>query len=157
ITGLATAGIYAVGASGLVLTYTTTGIFNFAHGAIGMAAAFLYWQLRFDWGWPTPVALLVVIALAAPLFGFGLEVGLMRRIQGANEATKVVVTVGLLAALIGIVNWVWPAENVAQSPTSNFFQGQSFTVAGVVVTYHELIKVVVAVLVAVGLRLLLYR
>ena len=42
-------------ASGLVLTYTTTGIFNFAHGAAGMLAAFLYWQLRFDWGWPAPV------------------------------------------------------------------------------------------------------
>jgi hypothetical protein len=36
ITGLATAAILAVAASGLVLTYTTTGIFNFAHGAVGM-------------------------------------------------------------------------------------------------------------------------
>ena len=42
--GLCTAGIYAIAASGLVLTYTTTGVFNFAHGAIGMLGAFVYWQ-----------------------------------------------------------------------------------------------------------------
>ena len=57
IVGLTVASIYAIFASGLVLTYTTTGIFNFAHGAAGMLFAFVYWQLRFDWGWPAPVAL----------------------------------------------------------------------------------------------------
>ena len=60
VIGLTTAAIYAIAASGLVVTYTTSGIFNFAHGAFGMLAAFLFWQLHFDWGWPTPIALLVV-------------------------------------------------------------------------------------------------
>ena len=76
IIGLSTASIYAVGASGLVLTYTTTGIFNFAHGAIGMLGAFAYWQLRFDWGWPTPIALFVVLCVLMPLFGVLLEFGI---------------------------------------------------------------------------------
>jgi branched-chain amino acid transport system permease protein len=40
ILGLATASIFALAASGLVLTYTTTGVFNFAHGAVGMLGAF---------------------------------------------------------------------------------------------------------------------
>ena len=39
IFGLQAASIYAVAASGLVVTYTTSGMFNFAHGAIGMLAA----------------------------------------------------------------------------------------------------------------------
>ena len=69
IVGLSLAAIYAVIASGLVLTYTTTGIFNFAHGAAGMLAAFLYWQLRFEWNWPVPLALIVILGIAAPLFG----------------------------------------------------------------------------------------
>jgi branched-subunit amino acid ABC-type transport system permease component len=43
-TGLALAAIYAIASSGLVVTYTTSGIFNFAHGAFGMMAAFMYWQ-----------------------------------------------------------------------------------------------------------------
>ena len=61
VLGLVTAAIYAVAASGLVVTYTTSGIFNFAHGAFGMLAAFIYWQLRVEWGWPAPIALVVML------------------------------------------------------------------------------------------------
>ena len=49
IGGLVTAAIYAIAASGLVVTYTTSGVFNIAHGAVGMFGAFVFWQLR--WGW----------------------------------------------------------------------------------------------------------
>ncbi|HEY2427405.1 MAG TPA: branched-chain amino acid ABC transporter permease, partial [Acidimicrobiales bacterium] len=48
--------LYALTASGLVVTYTTSGIFNFAHGAIGMFMAFTYWQLAVCWGVPWPIA-----------------------------------------------------------------------------------------------------
>ena len=53
IVGLSLAAIYSIISSGLVLTYTTTGIFNFAHGAAGMLAAFTYWQLHVKQGLPT--------------------------------------------------------------------------------------------------------
>ena len=59
--GIAVGAVYAISAAGLVLTYTTTGVFNFAHGAVGMLAAYLYFQLRVESGWPTPVAMVVVI------------------------------------------------------------------------------------------------
>lgn len=49
--GLASAAIYAVAASGLVVTYTTSGIFNFAHGAVAMVSAFVYWQLSSEQAW----------------------------------------------------------------------------------------------------------
>ena len=71
VLGLCTAAIFALAASGLVLTYTTTGIFNFAHGAIGMLGAFAYWQLHVDWGWPVPIALAVVLLVLAPALGAG--------------------------------------------------------------------------------------
>ncbi len=54
ISGLTTAGIYAITASGLTLTYVTTGVFNFAHGAVGAFAAFAYWQMRFHWAGRRP-------------------------------------------------------------------------------------------------------
>ena len=38
ILGLVVGGVYVIAASGLVVTYTTSGIFNFAHGAIAMLA-----------------------------------------------------------------------------------------------------------------------
>src|SRR2546426_6153772 len=53
IIGLFTGAVYALAAAGLVLTYKTSGVFNFAHGAVGMFAAFLFFHLRAEWGWPT--------------------------------------------------------------------------------------------------------
>ena len=41
IAGLSVAAILAVAASGLVLTYTTTGVFNFAQWAMVLFAALL--------------------------------------------------------------------------------------------------------------------
>ncbi len=67
IGGLAAAGIYAITASGLTLTYTTTGIFNWAHGAIGMVCAFAYWQMSIGWGWPMLVSMFVCLFVLAPV------------------------------------------------------------------------------------------
>ena len=68
VVGLSTSAIYAIAASGLVVTYTTSGIFNFAHGAIGMMAAFTYWQVHVSWGVPTWPAFFLVVLVIAPLF-----------------------------------------------------------------------------------------
>ena len=89
IVGLSLAAIYAVIASGLVLTFTTTGIFNFAHGAAGMLAAFTYWQLRFEWGLPVPVCLVLILGVMAPLFGVLLEVVVMRGLRGTDRKSVV--------------------------------------------------------------------
>jgi len=155
VLGLCTASIFALAASGLVLTFTTTGIFNFAHGAIAMLGAFAYWQLHDDWGWPTPIALVVVLLVLAPLLGLAIERGIMRHLTDAPETVRIVVTISLLVALLGLGLWIWPAEEA--HPPSLLFEGDSFTVFDVGVTWHRASAVVVAVAVAVGLRLLLFR
>ena len=40
ISGLVVGSIFAIAALGLVVTYRTTGLFSFAHGATGMAVAY---------------------------------------------------------------------------------------------------------------------
>jgi hypothetical protein len=47
--GLFAGSVYALAAMGLVLTYKTSGIFNFAYGAIAMFCGFTFWQLRDGW------------------------------------------------------------------------------------------------------------
>ncbi len=155
IVGLSLAAIYAVISSGLVLTYATTGIFNFAHGAIGMLAAFTYWQLRFDWGWPAPVALAVVLLVLAPGFGLVLERVVMRGLVGTSEATKLVVSISLLVGIIGLANLIW--EPGRSRPNAKFFDGSKVDLGITTITYHQAITIVTAVVVAVGLRFLLYR
>jgi len=50
VVGIVFSCVYALSASGLVVTYATSGVFNFGT-AHGMLAAFVYWQLTVAWGW----------------------------------------------------------------------------------------------------------
>lgn len=156
IVGLTTAAIYAVIGSGLVLTYTTTGVFNFAHGAAGMLAAFTYWQLTVGWGWPVPVALAVVLLVAAPAFGLGVERVLMRPIQGLGEAQRLVVTVAMLSGLIALARWIWN-PNVVRSIPAFFADAAPLRLGLATVTWHQAITMIVAVVIAVSLWALLHR
>jgi branched-chain amino acid transport system permease protein len=155
ILGLSTAAIFALAASGLVLTYTTTGIFNFAHGAIGMLGAFAYWQLHVAWGWPIPLALGGVLLVAAPALGVLIERVIMRGLHDAPETVRIVVTVSLLVGLLGLGTWVWSPQEVYRVPL--LFPGKRITLFDVNVTWHQVTAFLVAVGVAGGLRLLLYR
>jgi branched-chain amino acid transport system permease protein len=155
VLGLSTAAVFALAASGLVLTYTTTGIFNFAHGAIGMLGAFTYWQLHVDWGWPVPLALVAVLLVAAPTLGLFIERVIMRGLTDAPETIRIVVTVSLLVALLGLGTWIWPAQSVYRVPL--LFSGERSTIFGVNITWHDLSAFFVAIGVAIGLRLLLFR
>jgi branched-chain amino acid transport system permease protein len=156
VVGLSTAAIYAVIASGLVLTYTTTGVFNFAHGAIGMLAAFVYWQLHVSWHWSTPLALAFVLLVLAPLFGVFLQTVVMRGLEGTNEVTKIVVSIGLLAAMIGLANWIW-SPSVGRSLVPFYDGKKPIAIFSTSVSWHQAITMGVAILVGIGLRFLLYR
>ena len=155
ISGLTTAGIYAITASGLTLTYTTTGVFNFAHGATGMIAAFSFWQMRYAWGWPTPVAFAVCLLVLAPAYGLFVEAAIMRRLDGTSEATRLMVTVSLLLSLVAASLWIWD-PNTARVARP-LFTGQGFWIGTIRIPYNDTIVLATALAVAVGLRLLLYR
>src|SRR4029453_451170 len=138
-----------------VLTYTTTGIFNFAHGALGMMGAFTYWQLRVDWGWPAPVALVGVLGILAPAVGALIELVIMRGLTDAPETVRVVVSISLLVALLGLGQWLWSPQEA--HPVTRFWGQSRLDVLGVTVNYHDLAAFGLAVELAIGLRVLLYR
>lgn len=152
--GLYIGSAYAIAASGLVLTYTTTRVFNLAHGAVSMLMAYLYWQLKVDAGLPTWLALLLVVFVIAPLFGLLLD-RIMGNLGDAPVSVSLVVTVALFLALIGIATQFWPStENRA---VEYFFGYDAVTVFGVAVGYHYLITILVSGLVAGALWFLLNR
>jgi branched-chain amino acid transport system permease protein len=155
VTGITVASIYAIAASGLVVTYTTSGIFNFAHGAFGMMAAFTYWQFNTQWGFGVIPSFIIVVFIVAPLFGAVIERGIMRGLQDASEVVKIVVPVSLMLALIGLANVIW-SDPIGRSNRA-FFAGESVEIFGVFVTYHRLLILGTAGLVAVLLRFVLYR
>ena len=152
IVGLVTGCIYALTATGLVVTYTTSGIFNFAHGAIGMMAAFSYWQLTVAWGWPVWLALPAILLVGAPVFGALVERVLIRPLRGAAADLSIVITLGLLLFLLGIANVAWKPTEARVIPP--FFEGKDITISTLTVTMNQVLVVVVAGLVAIALRVL---
>ena len=156
IAGLVTGAVYGIAASGLVLTYTTSGIFNFAQGAMAMLAAFGYWQFRYDWNWPAPLALIVVILVLAPLVGGLLHLGIMRGLRDTAEITKIVVTVSIMLGFIALATWIWN-PTTPRNDIPFFGESAKFKFLGVYVTDHEAIALGAAVLIAVGIRFLFQR
>jgi branched-chain amino acid transport system permease protein len=158
VVGIVAGCVYALIATGLVVTYNTTGIFNFAHGAIAMVGAYSYWQLEDNaqgWGINPVISLIIVLFVLAPLFGLIVERLLMRPLQGASVDLTLVVTLGLLLFLVGVAQIAWDPNVTRNLPS--FFNGDGFRIGYVQVTYHEVVAVVATVAIAVGLRLLFNR
>lgn len=154
IFGLVTGGAYAVVAGGLVLTYSTSKVFNVGHGAIGMVMAFLYWELAENRGLPQWLALLIVVGGCAPLFGLVIERFVMRRLAGAPVGITLVAGVGVLVGLIGAAQVIWPPQ---ARPVRPFLDQLGVHIGQSFVSGHDLVTLACAVLVAGGLYVLLNR
>ncbi|GGU58486.1 branched-chain amino acid ABC transporter permease [Lentzea flava] len=152
--GLVTGGAYAVVAGGLVLTYSTSKVFNVGHGAIGMVMAFLYWELAENRGLPQWLALLIVVGGCAPLFGLLVERFVMRRLAGAPVGITLVAGVGVLVGLIGAAQAIWPPQ---ARPVRPFLDQYGIHIGQSFVSGHDLVTLLCAVLVAGGLYVLLNR
>ena len=152
--GLFSGAAYAIAASGLVLTYTTTRVFNLAHGALGMVMSFVFWDFSVRQGLPTWLALVLVLLVVAPLTGWLLQRFVTRGLGEGPVSVALVVTVGLLVGCIGLATQVWPPEARTVLP---FFPTTSFDIGGIIITGHQLLTIVLSGLVALGLYLLLTR
>ena len=148
VIGIVAGAVYAITATGLVVTYTTTGIFNFAQGAVGMVAAFAFWQLWQGWGWNPVLALALVLLVLMPLLAVLVEWGLMRRLHGASTERSLMVTLGLLLILVGVATALWNPQT--QRIVYPFFEGDFVGILGVNVSYQQLLTVGAAVVIAVA-------
>ncbi len=112
ISGAVTGAIYSIMASGLVLTYQTSGIFNFAHGAVAFSTAFFYYQLHSGQGIPIVPSAILSILVFAPLLGLALDRLLLRRLATAPVYARIVGTIGLLVALPAFMLWIVEAVGI---------------------------------------------
>ena len=112
----------------------TTGVFNFAHGALAAAAAFVFFTMHVDWGWPWP------LARGLAVIGVGRDRGPHRRaalpvaLPIADAATAVVATVGLLLAVQGLIQWRYGTATRQLAP---FLSGTAVHVGGVAVSRQQ--------------------
>ncbi|MFL5796925.1 MAG: ABC transporter permease subunit [Actinomycetota bacterium] len=136
--------VYALAASGLVLTYRTSRVFNFAHGAVGMFCAFLFYQAWVAWKLPVGIAFVLVVAVFAPAMALLLERVVFRRLRDAATSVKVVVTVGLLIALQGGASAIWGSQGSLFLPPL-FPQGSVRIAGGVRLGFDQLAILAISV------------
>ncbi|MFA5885868.1 MAG: ATP-binding cassette domain-containing protein [Acidimicrobiia bacterium] len=106
ISGMVTGAIYSIMASGLVLTYQTSGVFNFSHAAVAFTSAYFYFQLNTGQHIPIVPSLLITVFVFAPLLGLALDRIVLGRLSTAPIYARIVGTIGLLVALPAFVQWM---------------------------------------------------
>lgn len=106
ISGMVTGAIYSIMASGLVLTYQTSGVFNFSHAAVAFTSAYFYFQLNTGQHIPIVPSLILTVFVFAPLLGIALDRIVLGRLSTAPVYARIVGTIGLLVALPNLVQWL---------------------------------------------------
>ncbi|MFF4319834.1 ATP-binding cassette domain-containing protein [Streptomyces sp. NPDC001568] len=167
LSGLVSGALYALLATGLVLSYSASGLFNFAHGATAYLCALTFYELHSGLGWPAVPAALLVVCVLAPGLGWGLDRLMFRRLARVGETAQIVATIGLLVALPAAGLWtvellgeagapVRPAENQFGLPGVGPSPARSWQLAdGVGIDSDQLITWVVTAVVAVALWVLM--
>jgi ABC-type branched-subunit amino acid transport system ATPase component/branched-subunit amino acid ABC-type transport system permease component len=100
VAGMTLGSLYGLTATGLTLTYKTSGILNFAHGALAIVAVDAYIYLSINRGWSWELSAFVAIVIVGALMGIVLE-RLGRSVVSAAPALRVVAMVGLSVAITG--------------------------------------------------------
>ncbi|MBG0857114.1 ATP-binding cassette domain-containing protein [Streptomyces spinoverrucosus] len=99
--GLGLGALYALTAHGIVLVYRGSGVLNLAHGAIGMAGAYVQWELaaRHDVPyWPATVC----GVLASALLGVLTHLLVLRPLRRASTLARLVGTLAVFIVLTAI-------------------------------------------------------
>ena len=106
LSGAVSGALYALIASGLSLTYATTGIFNLGFGGVAFTSAFMYFELHSGLGWPVLPAAVVTLVVVGPLLGWGLDRLILGRLGRASDSAKLMAVVGILIAVPALAKWV---------------------------------------------------
>ena len=159
ISGLVAGSITAISALGLIITYKSSRVFNFAHGAIAYSLAIFYYYLTTRNGWSIAIAAPFTVLVVAPLLGLLLYFALFRRLTHATPTVRLVSTVGLWVALPALVKILFPfsideifqPQGLIENPVDpNFLK-----VFGTYVNTNQFAVILSAVVIAVGTSLIL--
>ncbi|MCW2751031.1 MAG: branched-chain amino acid transporter ATPase/permease [Aeromicrobium sp.] len=154
ISGITTGAIYGLAGTGLVLTYKTSGIFNFGHGAIATAAAYVFYWLYVDHGLDWKLAFFLSVFVLGPLIGMLME-RIARRLALQRTAWKIVGTIGLILIVQGLGTIKYGSDS---RPVPQYLPKgtETFRFARINIGYDQVVVTLIAI-VAVGALYALFR
>jgi branched-subunit amino acid ABC-type transport system permease component len=150
VIGIANGSVYSIAGLGLVLTFKTSGIFNFAHGAQAAAAAYLMYTFRIQHGWPWVPAALMAVLIAGVAGGLVLE-RMANLLARESTATRVVAMVGVLVGLSALLTAIYGGATL---PFKSFLPQHVVRLGSVNVTVFQIIVTALALAAAIGLYVL---
>ena len=151
IFGLTAGSIYGISAMGLVLTYKTSGVFNFAHGAVSAVSAYVFYEFSQVHGLAWPIAGFFAVFVFGPLAGLALErmAVVLARVTVAN---RIVATIGLLVCIQASAA-IYYGTNSTFTFTSFLPSDPAFKISGVAVSWDNVVDLIFGIVVAIALYL----
>ena len=155
VAGIVVGSVYAIATLGLVLTYTTSRIFNFADGAIAFFVAVTFYQPRSTGAGTRASRASLTIFVFSPLLGLFLWAVLFRRLTESPSSVRLVSTIGLSVALPPLAPILYPHIDPVLQPSMLWSPAHEYTIFGVHVDSNQVAVVVAAALIAVLLTVLM--
>ncbi|HYI44133.1 MAG TPA: branched-chain amino acid ABC transporter permease [Actinomycetota bacterium] len=153
ITGLATGGIYALLAVGIVLVFKGSRVLNFAQGEMGTFGLFIAFWLIERQNLPWIVGALGAIVVVAGI-GFAFERIVVRNMGDAPRLSVAVATIGLLLLLFALELKIFgPSPQILPGPIS----GLGIKVAGFFVSPTQILALLTAIGLGIALATFLKR
>ncbi len=154
VIGLTAGSIYGLAGVGLVLTYKTSGVFNFAYGAIAAVAAFVFYDLWQREGIDWRISAVLAILVLGPLMGILLEL-LTRMLSRVSTEYQVVGMVGLALGISGALT-LWSdgwADSTLSLIVPDYLSTETFRVSSVNIGYNQATTMGIALLSTIALYL----
>lgn len=152
VAGIVLGSMYALASLGLVLIYRTSGVVNFAQGAMGMFGTFVAWQMIMEWGWPKPIGVILAVAFGA-VMGYVVERFTIRPLRG--PLPRVVVTLGWLLILQAGAGLLWGFSGFHDQII--LFPIRGIEVAGFAVGVDQMILIAITAALAGGIAVALKK
>jgi ABC-type branched-subunit amino acid transport system ATPase component/branched-subunit amino acid ABC-type transport system permease component len=141
VSGLTVGAIYGLCGTGFVITYKTSGIFNFAYPALAACASYMFWFLHYDtitpgpqWSWP--VAAAVSVLVLGPLMGLVMEL-IARGLATVATELQVLATIGLLLGIVGTLGLFY--QNSGALPYDQYLPTNTVKLGGTFVGVDQMI------------------
>jgi branched-chain amino acid transport system permease protein len=139
VVGLVFGSIYALAASGLVITYVSTGVLNFAFGAFAFFIARFYYYLHVEKNWGILASTAVSLLVLAPFMGIFFYMAIFRFLRLSSQLIKVVVTIGLSVVIPVLATIIFGNEEIFQAPGLAPQPVSVYKVFGTAVTLDQVI------------------
>ena len=147
VIGVSVGAIYGLAGTGLVLTYKTSGIFNFAYGALATVSVFVFYRLHVENGMDWPFAAAICVFVLGPVMGVLLEF-LARKLMYLDHTLQIASTVGLLLWVVAFGD-IWFEDVTGTFPP--FLPTTTVEIATVNVQWQQIIVVIVSLAIAIAL------